>query len=135
MSGPVNTDIGKCPRILVLSRPNSINVVDSKRLLVVKVRKIGLQAINLVHPPKTYNHVRVYCAYERGKVEQKTHHGFHSDEVDDIISITVKNQGPDAGVYHVLQIRFARPHPVARGCKIVVDIVIAFLPGRLSTDG
>ena len=47
MSGTVYTDIRESPRVLVLSRLNSIDAVVGERLLVIFARKFGLQAVNL----------------------------------------------------------------------------------------
>jgi len=66
--------------------------------------------------------------------ELRTDHGFHSIEVEDIVGIAVEDERPDPRVYHVLQVWFARPHPVARLRKMFVDVKVRFLPGNFGSD-
>ena len=48
MPGTVDADIRECPRVLILSRLDSINLVVREPLPVILVRKVGLQAVDLV---------------------------------------------------------------------------------------
>jgi hypothetical protein len=79
-----------------LSRLDSIEVVVQERLLAILIKKVGVQAVDLVK-----KHIRNWARIVSWEMD-RTYHSFYAITVQDIIGIAVKNEHPDTRVYNVL---------------------------------
>ena len=62
------------------------------------------------------------------RVGVNAYHGLDAFEVDNIIRVTVVNDGAHASVDDFLEVRERSTHPIASRGEIIVDVDVDFLP-------